>query len=268
MATQRRDFLRKAGVSIAAAGGAGLAAGDSAAAPRKPASGAPALVLEHQGPKEVIRGRKAVAASQSPIVTQTMLDILAAGGNAVDATVAGCITQATVQPEMTNHTGTVSWLYWEAKTGKTYQLNSMGTLHPTLPPFRPYPPGLGGVAAGAPMACIPGFMPGMRAMHEKFGAQAVEGGGGAGNPLGRGRLPGGRVPARRARVRTGRQHVVSRDARALRAERLHAVRRREADATRPLRRRCERSPTKARTISPRAAGRATSWRSATSSAGT
>ena len=171
MATQRRDFLRKAGVSIAAAGGAGLAAGDSAAAPRKPASGAPALVLEHQGPKEVIRGRKAVAASQSPIVTQTMLDILAAGGNAVDATVAGCITQATVQPEMTNHTGTVSWLYWEAKTGKTYQLNSMGTLHPTLPPFRPYPPGLGGVAAGAPMACIPGFMPGMRAMHEKFGAK-------------------------------------------------------------------------------------------------
>ena len=83
---------------------------------------------------------------------------------------AGCITQATVQPEMTNHTGTVSWLYWDAGSSRAYQLNSMGTLHPDLAPFRPYPPGLGGVAAGAPMACIPGFMPGMQVMHERFGS--------------------------------------------------------------------------------------------------
>ena len=100
-----------------------------------------------------------------------MLDMLRSGGNAVDAAMAGAITQATVQLDMTNHTGTVSFLYWEAKTGKTYQLNSMGTLVAHLPPFRTYPPGLGGVAAGAPMACIPGFMPGVAAIHARFGSK-------------------------------------------------------------------------------------------------
>jgi gamma-glutamyltranspeptidase/glutathione hydrolase len=100
-----------------------------------------------------------------------MLDVLKAGGNAIDAVVSGAITQATVQIDMTNHTGTVSVLYWEAKTGKVYHLNSMGTLHPDLPPFHTYPPGLDGVAAGPPIACIPGFMPGMAAMHGRFGSK-------------------------------------------------------------------------------------------------
>lgn len=171
MAQNRRNFLKGAGLGIAgvaAGGAAGLARADAIGA----AGGSLAVACEdlaRQGPKQVIRDKRAVASSQSPIVTQTMLDILEAGGNAVDATVAGCITQATVQPEMTNHTGTVSWLYWEARTGRTWQLNSMGTLHPSLPPFRLYPEGLGGVATGSPMACIPGFMPGMQAMHERFG---------------------------------------------------------------------------------------------------
>jgi hypothetical protein len=100
-----------------------------------------------------------------------MLDMLKAGGNAVDAAMAGAITQATVQLDMTNHTGTVSFIYWEAKTGQTYQLNSMGTLVPHLPPFRTYPEGMSGLAAGAPMACIPGFMPGVAAIHAKFGTK-------------------------------------------------------------------------------------------------
>jgi gamma-glutamyltranspeptidase/glutathione hydrolase len=127
--------------------------------------------LPRQGDKRVVRGMKTVAASQHPIVTQTMLDMMKAGGNAVDAAMAGAITQATVQLDMTNHTGTVSFLYWEAGTGKTYQLNSMGTLVPHLAPFRTYPTGLGGLAAGAPMACVPGFMPGVAAIHARFGTK-------------------------------------------------------------------------------------------------
>jgi len=72
---------------------------------------------------------------------------------------------------MTNHTGTVSFLYWEEATGKSYYLNSMGTIVPDLAPFRRVPPGNGLYApAGGqgPMAVIPGFMPGMKAMYERF----------------------------------------------------------------------------------------------------
>ncbi len=171
MTTERREFIKTAGVGLAAAGIGGLGSSALAETTDALAGQLQCADLARQGPKEVVRGKRAVASSQSPIVTQTMLDVLQAGGNAVDATVAGSIAQATVQPEMTNHTGTVSWLYWDAKSRTTYQLNSMGTLHPDLPPFRPYPPGLGGVAAGAPMACIPGFMPGMEAMHTRFGTK-------------------------------------------------------------------------------------------------
>lgn len=164
----RREFLKTAGGGIAAATAVGVQGGVAGAqsSPQEPL-----LELTRQGPKEVVEGRRAVAASQSPIVTNTMLEVLEQGGNAADAFIAGSITQATVQLDMTNHTGTVSFLYWHAKSKQCYYLNSMGVLHPALPPLRTYPPGLGGVATGPPMACLPGFMPGMQAIHERFGSQ-------------------------------------------------------------------------------------------------
>lgn len=131
--------------------------------------------LSRQGPKEVVHGKRAVATSQSPIVTQTMLDVLKSGGNAIDAVVAGSITQATVQIDMTNHTGTVAVMYWEAKSGRFHYLNSWGTLPAELPPFQTYPAGAPGVHVGSPMACIPGFIPGMQAIHERFGSKPWRG---------------------------------------------------------------------------------------------
>ncbi len=175
MSIERREFIKSAGIGLAAGSMGGLAAAVSGhdgaragAAPRHESG----FGLNRQGPKAVIRGKRAVASSQSPIVTDTMLKVLQRGGNAVDAIIAGNITQATVQLDMTNHTGTVSALVYEAKSGKVHYLNSMGTLHPDLAPFRMYPQGLGGVAVGSPMACIPGFMPGMAALHERFGSQS------------------------------------------------------------------------------------------------
>jgi gamma-glutamyltranspeptidase / glutathione hydrolase len=131
-------------------------------------------VLGRVGPKPVIKGKKAVASSDNPIVTETMLQVMREGGNAVDAAIAGCLVQATVAPHMTNHTGSVVFLYWEAKTGKSYALDSSGTLVPGLPPFRPIPGGLGVLDPGpvGPIACIPGFMPGLREMQQRFGSKS------------------------------------------------------------------------------------------------
>jgi gamma-glutamyltranspeptidase / glutathione hydrolase len=162
---KRRDFVRGA----AGAGAAGVGAGGAAAAPGSP-NGQEAL--PRQGPKPIARGKRAVASSAHPIVTDTMLDVMRKGGKAVDAAVAGCLVQATVQMEMTNHTGSVDFIYWEAKTGKAYELNSTGTLIPGLAPFRPLPGNLGVlIPAQPPCACIPGFMPGLKAIHEKFGTR-------------------------------------------------------------------------------------------------
>jgi gamma-glutamyltranspeptidase/glutathione hydrolase len=125
------------------------------------------------GPKAPVSGRNAVCASQSPIVTETMLETMRSGGNAIGAAIAGCLVQATVQQEMTNHAGTITLLYYEAASGETYELNSWGTLVPELAPFRPVPPGAGHYAStySPPCAAIPGFMPGMKVMHERFGTR-------------------------------------------------------------------------------------------------
>ena len=66
------------------------------------------------GPKETVTGKRAVASSQHRIVTETMLDTMRAGGNAVDAAIAGSLVQAVVQQDMTNHTGTVTALVHDA----------------------------------------------------------------------------------------------------------------------------------------------------------
>jgi gamma-glutamyltranspeptidase / glutathione hydrolase len=126
------------------------------------------------GPKQPASGTQAVAASQHPIVTETMLSIMRDGGNAIDAAIAGALVQATVQQDMTNHAGTVSMLMWEASTGQCHELNSMGTVVPDLALFRQIPPDHGLYARGpelGPFAVIPGFMPGLKAMHERFGTK-------------------------------------------------------------------------------------------------
>jgi gamma-glutamyltranspeptidase/glutathione hydrolase len=72
---------------------------------------------------------------------------------------------------MTNHAGLVTFLYYEASTGQLHQLDSLGG-HPSgLPPFRPVPPGMGPYAHMPPSAIIPGFMPGLKAVHERFGTR-------------------------------------------------------------------------------------------------
>jgi gamma-glutamyltranspeptidase / glutathione hydrolase len=99
-----------------------------------------------------------------------MMDTMRRGGNAVDAAIAGCLVQATVQQDMTNHTGTVTFLLWEAETGRIHELNSMGTIVPGLAPFTRVPEGKGGLytSGTSPYAVIPGFMPAMKALHERF----------------------------------------------------------------------------------------------------
>jgi gamma-glutamyltranspeptidase/glutathione hydrolase len=123
--------------------------------------------------KPVAKDKRAAASSSHPIVTRTMVDVLRAGGNAADAVVAGALMSATVEPHMTNHGGCVTCLYWDAKTKRAYALNSTGTIVPGLPPFRVYPPGLGGFAAAGrgAVAVIPGFVPGLGAVHQKFGSR-------------------------------------------------------------------------------------------------
>ncbi|GAM97366.1 gamma-glutamyltranspeptidase [alpha proteobacterium U9-1i] len=123
------------------------------------------------GPKKPASGLKAAVTTDSAIVTEAMLAILKAGGNAADAAVAGCLVQAAVEPFMTNHAGLVTCLYFEAATGQIHQLDSQGVFPSGLPPFKPMAASVGAYASVPPSAIIPGFMPGMKEIHRRFGTQ-------------------------------------------------------------------------------------------------
>ena len=162
---KRRQFLR----GTAVAGMAPFAA----AADQTESVGCE--TLPKLGPKTLVKNKSSVCSSSHPLVTQTMIEVLRGGGNAVDAATAGALMSATVEPHMSNHGGSVIMLYWDARTSKAYQLESTGTMPQGLPPFRPLPAGLGGFSAppGRPSmaGCIPGFIPGLAAAHGKFGSK-------------------------------------------------------------------------------------------------
>ncbi len=122
------------------------------------------------GPKITAKGLKAAVSTDNAVVTHSLLRILAEGGNAVDAAVAGCLIQGTIEPYMTNHAGAVSLLYYHAPEGKFHQLDSTGTYPPHLPLHQPIPPQRSGYAAGPVHSCIPGFMKGLKEIHSRFGS--------------------------------------------------------------------------------------------------
>lgn len=130
--------------------------------------------IRNPGASSVVRERRAVCSTDNPIVTETVLKILGEGGNAVDAAIAACIVQATVEPFMTNLAGTLTFLYFEASTGRLHALDSQGTIPPGLPLFQPVPVLSGGFYSQPgfqPSGAIPGFMPGLKAIFDRFGSR-------------------------------------------------------------------------------------------------
>jgi gamma-glutamyltranspeptidase/glutathione hydrolase len=171
LATDRRTFVK--GAALAATS---LLAEETvrAQAPAGKPDDATAQVDEASryivlpGPKTTLKGLKAACSTENPAVNEAILKVLRSGGNAVDAAIAGCMVQAVVEPHLSNHTGTVSFLYHEAKTGKYYQLDSTGTFPSGL---RPFEASRQAGSEGGFVACIPNFMPGMKAMFDKFGTR-------------------------------------------------------------------------------------------------
>ena len=92
-----------------------------------------------QGPKEVVSGKHGVVSSSHPYVSEIMIDVLKKDGNAVDAAVAGSLAGPVYEPHMTTISGTVSFLYWDAASEKSYFMDASPILPDGLAPFCPPP---------------------------------------------------------------------------------------------------------------------------------
>jgi gamma-glutamyltranspeptidase / glutathione hydrolase len=128
-----------------------------------------AKYITTRGPKASVHHKRAVASAQHPIVCETMIKTLASGGSAADAAVAGALTDGVVENLLTTLGGLVTLLYWDAASHTCHQLISTGAFPPELPVFRPVPNIGIAITQTAPAACIPGFMPGLEALHRRFG---------------------------------------------------------------------------------------------------
>lgn len=116
-----------------------------------------------------------MAATSQPLATQVALDILKAGGSAVDAAIAANAVLGLVEPTGNGMGGDLFAIVWDAKTGKLHGLNASGrspydlTLDyfkknniTKIPSFGPLP------------VSVPGCVDGWFELHGKFGKLPME----------------------------------------------------------------------------------------------
>jgi len=118
---------------------------------------------------EVI-GQNGMAATSHPLATQTAIDILKSGGNAIDAAIAANAVLGLVEPTGCGVGGDLFAIIWDAKTNKLFGLNASGPAPMNssiefmkskgldqIPRYGPHP------------VSVPGAVAGWSAMHKKFG---------------------------------------------------------------------------------------------------
>ncbi len=104
------------------------------------------------------------------LASQAGAHILEAGGNAVDAAIAANAVMGVVQPYVNGIGGDLFMLYYEAKTGKLYGLNSSGWTPKALTIDYLKSKGVTKIdPIGVETIDIPGAVAGWDAMHTRFG---------------------------------------------------------------------------------------------------
>lgn len=123
---------------------------------------------------EVIAQNGMVCSSQ-PLATQVGLDILKAGGNAVDAAIAVNAMLGLVEPTGCGIGGDLFAIVWNAEEGKLYGLNASGRSPKSLDIEYFREQGMNKIPAFGPIpVSVPGAVDGWFELHKQFGSQSME----------------------------------------------------------------------------------------------
>ena len=123
---------------------------------------------------EVI-GQNGMAATSHPLATQTAIDVLKSGGNAIDAAIAANAVLGLVEPTGCGMGGDLFAIVWDEKTNQLYGLNSSGPASKKMSIDYVKQQGFEKIPAyGALPVTVPGAVAGWSALHDKFGKLPFE----------------------------------------------------------------------------------------------
>ena len=138
-------------------------------------------ILGKQNPTEAIAGRGMVTGTTGSAAVEAGVDMLRQGGSAADAVAATALAQICLAAgSWVSYAGIYTMVYFEASTGKIYNLNAgFNTIQAEDDPHGIPGPKLGDLSKGGlsafqyeasgRTALTPGFMAGIEATHRRFG---------------------------------------------------------------------------------------------------
>jgi len=112
-----------------------------------------------------------MACTSQPLATQVALDILKAGGNAIDAAIAANAVLGLVEPISNGIGGDLFAIVWEASSGQLYGLNASGRSPQSLSLEYFQENGYEKIPSYGPLpVSVPGCVDGWFELHNKFGS--------------------------------------------------------------------------------------------------
>ena len=120
--------------------------------------------------RPLIMGENGAVATNHPQATSVGLDVLRAGGNAIDASVAISLALGVVEPAMSGLGGDGFYHVWLANSAKTVVYNGTGTAPKAALKSEIFSKGI--PVFGPHSVSIPGMVGGLGAMHKDHGTKS------------------------------------------------------------------------------------------------
>jgi gamma-glutamyltranspeptidase/glutathione hydrolase len=130
----------------------------------------PVLAQDRTNARSMVISPYGIVATSQVQASQAGAEILSRGGSAADAAIAANAVLGVMEPDMNGMGGDLFAIYWDAKTGKLYGLNSSGwapkaltIAHIKAMDATQMP------ATGIDSVTVPGAVEGWNKLHERFG---------------------------------------------------------------------------------------------------